>query len=124
MLGDSRDSSIHRDNVSYIQYFQPVTYIPLASSLPTFSVITIYNCMYYMCVCMYTMYILHVDSSMGIPVQKLQQCPHSTNTKGYRDTVDYRDIFRVTIVIVKFSLSPSPIPITDSHHIKVNRRRR
>ena len=58
--------------------------------------------------CVYIMYILHVDSSMGISVQKLQQCPHSTNTQGYWDTIDYRDIFRVTIVIVKFSLSPSP----------------
>ena len=45
------------------------------------------------------MYILQIDSSMGIPVQKLQQCPHST-LKGYQDTIDYRDIFRVTIVSV------------------------
>ena len=28
--------------------------------------------------------------------------------KGYWDAVNYQDIFRVTIVIVKFLLSPSP----------------
>ena len=59
----------------------------------------------YKYVCIYT-HILHIDSSMGMPVQKLQPCPHST-LKGSRDTVNYRDVFRASIVIVKFLLSPS-----------------
>ena len=63
------------------------------------------------------MYILHVDSSMGIPVQKLQQCPHST--KGYRDTVDYQDIFTVTIMIVKFHYRPALKPNKSKNHTNI-----
>ena len=61
----------------------------LTSSFPTVGVMMIIALCVYVC-------ILHVDSSMGMPVQKLQQCPHST-LKGYRDT--YWDIFRAIIVL-------------------------
>ena len=49
----------------------------LTSSFPPVSVMTIIALCIYVC-------ILHVDSSMSMPVNKLQQCPHST-LKGYRD---------------------------------------
>ena len=75
-----------------------------------FQLITKYQlCQNLLSYVMYIMYIPYVDSSVGIPVQNLWQCPHSTNTQGYRDTVDYRDIFTVSIVIVKFSLSSTSI---------------
>ena len=61
----------------------------LTSSFPTVFVIMIIALCVYVC-------ILHVDSSVGMPVQKLQQCPHST-LKGYRDT--YWDIFRAIIML-------------------------
>ena len=54
------------------------------------------------------MYILHVDSSMDSLFKNCSNVLTLQTFKGYLDTVNYQDIFRVTIVIVKFSLSPNP----------------
>ena len=35
--------------------------------------------------------------------------PLDSTFKDYQDSIDYRDIFRTTIMIVKILLSPSPI---------------
>ena len=62
-------------------------------------------CIMYVCIsCIYsTLTALWIYLFKNCSIVLTQQ-----TLKDYWDTVDYRDIFRVTIVIVKFSLSPSP----------------